>query len=43
MGKKLPVIMGKELLGFYLKISCELKRVKGSHHVFMRSYPVCCF
>jgi predicted RNA binding protein YcfA (HicA-like mRNA interferase family) len=33
MGEKLPVISGKELLQFYIKMGCELKRVKGSHHV----------
>lgn len=33
MGERLPVISGKDLLSFYLKMGCELKRVKGSHHV----------
>jgi|GEM_PF-2963840 len=30
MGEQLPVITGKDLLQFYIKIGCELKRVKGN-------------
>lgn len=33
MGEKFPVITGKDLLDSLLKQGCELKRVKGSHHV----------
>lgn len=35
MGEKLPVISGKDLVKFFLKNGCELKRVKGSHHVIL--------
>jgi hypothetical protein len=28
MGEKLPVISCKDLLQFYIKMGCELKRVK---------------
>ena len=38
MCEKLPVISGKDLLNFYLKCGCELKRVKGSHHVLKSIY-----
>jgi predicted RNA binding protein YcfA (HicA-like mRNA interferase family) len=38
MGEKLPVISGKDLLNFYLKCGCELKRVKGGHHVLQSIY-----
>lgn len=38
MGERLPVINGKDLLDFYLKLGCELKRVKGSHHVVRSVY-----
>ena len=38
MGEKLPVISGKDLLIFYIKMGCELKRVKGSHHVLKSIY-----
>lgn len=38
MGEKLPIISGKELLQFYIKMGCELKRVKGSHHVIKSIY-----
>lgn len=38
MGKKLPVISGKDLLNFYIEIGCELKRIKGSHHVIKSIY-----
>ena len=31
MGDKLPVITGKELMNFFIKSGCVLKRVKGSH------------
>lgn len=33
MGERLPVVTGKGLLEFYIKLGFELKRVKGSHHV----------
>lgn len=33
MGEKLPVVSGKDLLDFYIKLGFELKRIKGSHHV----------
>ncbi len=38
MGEKLPVISGKDLLQFYISMGCELKRVKGSHHVIKSIY-----
>ncbi|MGI6327356.1 MAG: type II toxin-antitoxin system HicA family toxin [Dethiobacteria bacterium] len=38
MGEKLPVVSGKDLLDFYLKCGCELKRIKGSHHVIKSIY-----
>jgi len=38
MGKKLPVISGKDLLSFYVRMGCELKRIKGSHHVIKSIY-----
>ena len=38
MGKKLPVISGKDLLSFYIRMGCELKRIKGSHHVIKSIY-----
>lgn len=38
MGEKLPVISGKDLLQFYIRMGCELKRVKGSHHVIKSIY-----
>lgn len=38
MGEELPVITGKELLQFYIKVGCELKRIKGSHHVLKIVY-----
>ena len=38
MGERLPVITGKDLLDFYLKLGCELKRIKGSHHVIHSIY-----
>lgn len=33
MGEKLPVITCKEALDFFINHGCELKRIKGSHHV----------
>lgn len=38
MTDKMPVVKGKELLIFYIKIGCELKRVKGSHHVLKSKF-----
>lgn len=38
MGEKFPVITGKDLLDFLIKQGCELKRVKGSHHVVKSIY-----
>jgi predicted RNA binding protein YcfA (HicA-like mRNA interferase family) len=38
MGDKFPVITGKDLIDFLLKHGCELKRVKGSHHVLKSVY-----
>ena len=38
MGKNLPVISGKDLLSFYIRMGCELKRIKGSHHVIKSIY-----
>jgi predicted RNA binding protein YcfA (HicA-like mRNA interferase family) len=38
MTERLPVISGKDLLQFYIKMGCELKRVKGSHHVLKSIY-----
>jgi predicted RNA binding protein YcfA (HicA-like mRNA interferase family) len=38
MGEKLPIVSGKDLLHFYLKNGCELKRVKESHHVVQSSF-----
>ena len=38
MGNKLPIIKGKDLLNFFMKNGCELKRVKGSHHVLKSIY-----
>lgn len=38
MDEKLPVIKGKDLIKFFLKCSCEEKRVKGSHHVIQSKF-----
>ncbi len=38
MSKKLPVISGKDLLNFYIRKGCELKRIKGSHYVIKSIY-----
>ena len=38
MAEKLPVIKGKDLIKFFLKYGCEVKRVKGSHHVIWSKF-----
>lgn len=38
MREKLPAISGKDLIKFFLKYGCELKRVKGSHHVILSKF-----
>lgn len=38
MGEKLPVISGKDLVKLFLKYGCELKRVKGSHHIILSKF-----
>jgi predicted RNA binding protein YcfA (HicA-like mRNA interferase family) len=38
MGERLPVVSGKVLLKFFLDNGCELRRIKGSHHVVKSTF-----